>query len=524
MFMKYNIKSLFFLALFILAIFCGIKIIFPIWIQNNYSYNSFSLNIVHTNDLHSHLLPFDNYHDCELDSECLGGFARIISFLKNQKSNHTLIIDAGDRFTGTSFYALTKSKFLLPLFQKMPYDVITLGNHEFDDNLPETVSFLKQWHVPVVVANLKIKDSEDLSALVKPSVIVEKEHHKIGIIGLLTPETVIIDNPNISILPFSEVMTKEIEQLKKQGINIIILVSHIGLDADKKLAAQFPEIDLIVGGHSHSLLNNGPTSLSADGPYPIVMNQGKTLIVSSGMGGRFVGNLKLIFDTEGTIIGYNGNTIPMNSNITSDPQIVSFIKNAQEELHSLLNENITFLPNSYGFTPQKNYCSENCPVGMFLAQTLHANYPEIDGVFLNSGSIRRGLPFGSIIWGDIIDSYPFDNDAVLVHLTGKELENFLEHGLKNYHMNGKTNEMLQTSGIQYHFSKDKKKIKSVTIKEKSVDLEKTYTFLTSSFLAQGGDGYPPHKYQKTGKTIREILKTQMQKNTPLQIKNNIYAE
>ena len=100
--------------------------------------SEFPLTIVHTNDLHSHLLPFNKSDDCSLDdANCLGGFARIVSFMKAEKKKNpgALFLDAGDRFTGTAFYSLTKSRFLLPLFQMMPYDAATLGNHEFDDNL-----------------------------------------------------------------------------------------------------------------------------------------------------------------------------------------------------------------------------------------------------------------------------------------------------------------------------------------------------------------------------------------------------
>ena len=472
--------------------------------------DSFKLNLIHTNDLHSHLLPFNDLSDCSMDSDCLGGFARIITFMEKEKSPISLFLDAGDRFTGTAFYTLFKSKFLLPLFQKMPYDAINLGNHEFDDNLSETVSFLKKWPVPVVVANLKINPKEDLFSLVKPSIVIEKENRKIGIIGLLTQETMVLGNEDISVLPFSDALTKEIESLKKQGVNIIIVLSHIGIDEDKKLAQQFPDIDSIVGGHSHSLLSNDSSISYASGPYPI--SEGKTLIVSAGMGGRFVGKLEADFNMAGEIIKYRGNTIPMNNQIPNNPAAERFINEAQKDMNAVLNEQITTFEKSFGFTPGTDYCSENCAVGTYLAETLHSAYPSVDGVLLNAGAIRRGFAAGPVSYRDLIEAYPFDNDAVLIQLTGKELKEYLAHGIAKYHKKGKTNEMLQTAGVKYDFSKEDKKITKVEINGKQIQPDKTYTFLTSSFLANGGDKYPKKAYQKVGHTVREILKSQMRKS------------
>ena len=472
--------------------------------------DTFTLNLIHTNDLHAHLLPFDNLHDCALESECLGGFARLISFLQQEKTSNSLILDAGDRFTGTSFYTLTKSKSLLPLFKEMPYDVVTLGNHEFDDNLPETIAFLQKWGIPVVVANLKIAREEPLFPLIKNSVILEKEGRKIGIIGVLTQETAVLDNRNISVDDIYQSISREIHSLEKQGVNIIVVLSHIGLEADKQLAQAFPQIDVIVGGHSHSLLNNNEDILS-DGPYPMIENQGRTLIVTAGIGGQFVGRLQVRFDEKGDIVQYQGNTIPMNQEVPNNSQAVKLIENAQKEIDSILSEEIGILVQPMGFTEGKNYCDKDCPIGKYLARVLHEAYPMLDGVLLNSGSIRRGLPSGILHYQNLIEVFPFDNEAVLIQLTGRELKKFLEHGVSDYHSDMKTNALLQTSGISYDFSVRDKRVSNIFIKDQAVDLDKKYTFLISSYLANGGDGYPRIPNQNTNTGVREILKKEIKK-------------
>ncbi len=485
-----------------------------------------TLNVIHTNDLHSHLLPFNDYANCSIDSEdCLGGFARLVTFLQKEKQNpNTLVLDAGDRFTGTSFYTLTKSQYLTPLFKMMPYDVITLGNHEFDDNLSQTESFLSDWQVPVVVANMNVPSTETLSSLVKPFVILEREQRKIGVIGLLTPETNVMKPSGIQITDIHETLTRTIDILKQENVDIIFVLSHIGLMADKEIAKHFPDIDVIVGGHSHSLLSNDAQQFNRIDNYPIVCNEGKTVVVSVGKGGQFVGKLSVEFDEKGQIVSYQGDSIPMSHEIPNDTEAREQIKQAEKKLHHILHEEIASIRQDYGFTPGTNYCSENCLIGEYVATQLYRAYPTIDGVLLNAGSFRRGLKQGNIQYQHLIEVYPYDNEAVLITLTGAELQSYLVHGISRYQTESKTNELLQTAGVRYTFSPVDKVPRHVVIGGKPLDLNRTYTFLTSQFLAEGGDDYPIKSYQKTGRSIRTILKEQITVMPDVDIQNPVQIE
>lgn len=485
-----------------------------------------TLHLIHTNDLHSHLLPFNDFGDCDANSkECLGGFARIINFMKKEQTAHpdTLFLDAGDRFTGTSFYALTKSRYLLPLFNMMPYDAATLGNHEFDDNLAETIAFISKWNAETTVSNLKISPSEPLSHLVHPSLIVEKNNAKIGIIGVITPESNILENAPISVLPIKKSVTTEIEKLQKENIKIIVVVSHIGLSADIKLAKALPEIDIIVGGHSHSLLTNDAQNQTRRGTYPMTVNKGKTLIVSCGMGGQYVGKLQAEFDADGHIIGYNGDCMKMTYQIGNDIKAAEIISEAQNEIQDITHNQIAVLPQSYGYTQNTNYCSEECPVGEYLSHLLIQEYPEVDGVFINSGAIRTALSAGPVLYSNLLEVFPYDSPAVLMKMNGAELKKFIRHGILHYHKRSKTNELLQTSGICYKFTPDTKHISDIFIKGKPLDEKKIYTILSPLFLAVGGDNFPIKPYTETGQTMREILVKQLQKqqNIPYSLQKNV---
>lgn len=473
---------------------------------------NFRLTVIHTNDLHSHILPFNDYTDCNADdANCLGGFARLITFMQTEKKKNpnTLFLDAGDRFTGTAYYTLSKSRYLLPLFEMMPYDAATLGNHEFDDNIDDTADFIKKWHTPIVDANIKPAKNEELYPFVKPYIVLNKGGHKIGIIGVTTPRLNILHNKEIAVLPVKKSVAENINILKTKGINIIIVVSHIGLPADIKLAKALPDIDIIVGGHTHSLLINDKHNPLRRAAYPLAVNNGKTLIVSSGMGGQYVGKLEAKFDADGHICNYSGDSIPITATVQNNEEALKIISEAQKDIGSLLSEKITTLPNAYGYTPNRNYCSEECGVGEYLAFLLAQEYSEIDGVVINSGAIRSALPDDNITLNHVLEIYPYDSPAVLIELTGRKLKKYLRHGIIHYRKNNKTNELLQTAGISYEFTADNKQIRSVTINGKELEDEKKYTLLTSSFLADGGDGFPILPYKDTGKTIREILIRQL---------------
>ena len=478
----------------------------------------YTLTIMHTNDLHSHLLPFNNYEDCRVDDDkCLGGFARIISLMEKEKKQNpdALFLDAGDRFTGTAFYSLTKSRFLLPLFQMMPYDAATLGNHEFDDNLEETISFIRQWKTPIIAANIKSSPAEKLHAYVRPSIVVEKNNRKIGIIGVTTPEINILGGARILIEPIQKSVSREVRKLKKQGVNIIVVLSHIGLSADKKLARAVPDIDIIVGGHSHSLFINDPINPLRRAGYPLALNNGRTLIVSCGMGGQYVGKLTAIFNEDGEIISYDGDALAVSSDIPLHAQALQIIRQASENLQRVLNEKIADLPQAYGYTKNTNYCSEECLVGEYLTYLIAKEFPDIDGVAINAGAIRSALPEGALRYSNLLDFYPYDSPAVLITMSGKALKQYLRHGIMHYHKHGKTNELLQTFGIRYAFTTDDKQIFEVSVKGEALDLEKQYTILVPLFLANGGDRYPIKAYTDTGLTVREILLNQLRNSDDL---------
>lgn len=478
-----------------------------------------TLHLMHTNDLHAHLIPFhpDN-RVCDYEQPaCRGGFARLKGLIESyrQKYPDLILLDAGDRFSGTVFYSLRKGQDIIRLMNEMSYDVMTLGNHDFDDGLNEIEKMMLSLEAPMVVANAVFPETTPLAHQIKRSVVIERNGRKIGVIGALTKDVKIetVFAKEIQLIPLAQAIQQEANQLKAQGVDIIILLSHIGFEMDQLLAQQLKEIDVIVGGHSHTLLSNQNTK-DVRGFYPTVIQNpiGKpVLIVSTGMGGQYIGQLNVVFDKAGEIVSYDGDTIEVNSTRPIDTNMRQEIELIEQEMKAQLEELLTTTQNPISFTPKQLFCSESCYVGEVLTSLLLQAVPEADIAFLNAGGIRAGLPQGDIHYQQLVQSYPFDSAGAVVLLTGVEIQNYIRYGLKNYSGDDRTNAFLQTAGLSYTFHPKTKRLLSVSYKGQPIDNKRLYHVVMPAFIAQGGDGYPVQtNVQVLPDSVRTLLKKAMQ--------------
>lgn len=481
-----------------------------------------SLTIVHTNDVHAHLLPSDlKLQDCEIGQEnCYGGFARIKSVIEGVRasSDNTIVLDAGDRFSGTVFYTLNKSQDITPLTQQLGYDVLTLGNHEFDDGLEELAQFAQGISAPIVSANVSFPTHPTLNKRIVPSVILNKNGLKIGVIGALSEETKVesAKAKDADITAVIPAVQKEAQALTKQGVKVLIALTHIGIEEDKKLALAVPQLDVIVGAHTHTLLSNDTNETTAYGPYPIEISHetgDKTLIITSGIAGHHLGILNTTFDKKGHITTYAGDTVRLDDTVVPDEMMAQKIALAQKGIDKIINEPIINITQDIHLTNHGRFCSESCYVGEFLTHMLKQFATDADIALLNAGGIRAGMPSGQIAFKHIASAYPFDSTGVLVKMTGQELKEYLTLGLKKYVPDDRTNAFLQIAGGAYDFSSDTKTITNLTVAGNPIDNQKEYTILIPSFLAEGGDGFPVKAVLKTyDLTIRDMIISAMKQS------------
>ena len=239
------------------------------------AYADYSLTILHTNDFHSRIEPINKYDSTcgaedNAEGKCFGGTARLDTVIKERRaaSNNSILVDGGDQFQGTLFYTYYKGKAAAEFMNKLGYDAMTVGNHEFDDGPEVLRGFMEVVDFPVLMSNADVSKEPQLADVLKPSIVIERGGEKIGLIGLTPADTheLASPGPNVTFSDPVEAVTREAEKLAAEGVNKIIVLSHSGYNVDKEVAAKAPGIDVIVGGHTNTLLSN--TSDRAAGPYP----------------------------------------------------------------------------------------------------------------------------------------------------------------------------------------------------------------------------------------------------------------
>lgn len=246
-----------------------------------------NLTILHLNDTHSHVDPQRSG-----DYKGRGGFieqaAYIDSVLTVDGKRNVLLLHAGDFSQGTSYFTELGGDMEIDLLNAAGYDVITIGNHEFDNGPVELARRLKNLKAEVVCANYDFSGSA-LEGLVKPWTIVRRGGMKIGIIGLLTDISKVVDSSLVSGLDYQEpsaVVNRYAEILKNEKkCDLVICLSHLGYTEDKDLASKIRGVDVIVGGHSHTLLHKMQHVADLDG--------NDVVIVQDWCWGMSVGNLKV---------------------------------------------------------------------------------------------------------------------------------------------------------------------------------------------------------------------------------------
>jgi 2',3'-cyclic-nucleotide 2'-phosphodiesterase (5'-nucleotidase family) len=254
------------------------------------------LTILHVNDTHGRILPY--IEETAGGRQMVGGAAYLARMIEDKRSKNpggTLLLSAGDMFQGTPVSNLFKGRSVTDVMNYLKFDGMAIGNHEFDWGMDVLRHLVASSGFPYLSANIRDESGRYLPG-VKPYIIVERKKVKIAIIGMTTPEVPRITAPgrlkHMTVDRPEDILPRIIEKAKDEGHAIIIVLSHLGLDADKDLAQKIPGIHVIVGGHSHTALDN-----------PVMV--GNTIIVQAGAYGLYLGVLKLKIDPDtGKIINH----------------------------------------------------------------------------------------------------------------------------------------------------------------------------------------------------------------------------
>ncbi len=490
-----------------------------------------NVTILHTNDFHGRVDEYNtNGSFCqEDDTECIGGSARIATKVKEirESTDNVLVLDAGDQFLGTLYYSQFKAEIIAKMMNAIGYDVMAVGNHEFDDGPGMLLDLINQAEFDVVSSNINTTNVPTLTGKIKPSTVVTVDGELVGIVGLTTPDTAYISSPG-GVTFENEVSSAQaaVDALAAQGVDKVIALTHMGYTEDQALASQVSGIDVIIGGHSHTFLYT-PTlpitftnpqypaypPITPKGPYPTVVD-GKdgnpVLITAAYQWGTFLGKLDVTFDESGIVTHYGGNPIYMGQDVEKDADVEALLAPYREDVLELMNTKIGEITVDAVIEEDGDRICRlgECLMGNLVADAMLWKMNQ-DGevtyqiAIQNGGGLRAPIDTPDVTQGEVLETLPFGNAIATMDLKGQHIWDALEHGVSRYE--DQKGQFPQVSGLRFVWDPDAEagsRIVSVEVCTnitfyhpltcagyEALDLNATYHVVTNDFMRQGGDGY-----------------------------------
>lgn len=386
---------------------------------------NFHLTILHTNDIHAHDEAFVE------KGQNIGGLPRIGHLIRRIKKQEpdALVIDAGDIFQGTPLFTKYQGECEVHLLSEIGYDIYTIGNHEFDDGPENLANQLAKATFKIINCNMDCTPYPQLNKLISPYVIKEIHGQKVAFIGAIAPdlEELAPKCDKIRIKgkggQWKQPIQEQIDAVKKLGINKIVLVTHCGVELDKDAGATLPDVDLIIGGHSHTRLDEAIVIPHADGS--------STTIVQTGCYGRALGKLEVAFDDRGFVVPAETkyHLINITDKIFQDADLKAYV---DEKVKPLLPLRRTIVGLAEGdFDNYFRAIPWDSPLGDVVADSLFeiGKSYGVQMAFENRGGIRSRIDSGEVTLEKIDEMLPFDNKLVFATITGECLRSALEHSV-----------------------------------------------------------------------------------------------
>lgn len=389
-----------------------------------------------------------------------GGISRIktvVNTIKNQYPEKVLLLGSGDFFVedfnrGKYFSAFGPETFV-SFLNTLPIDASTIGNHEFDFGVPAADAALNACSFPIIATNLK---HTEMTCNILKKLIVHKNGYKIGILGVMLSEYIesliktvywflhekgesgrahLEFEPNLY-----DCMQTAVDELKKvDEVDFVVVLSHIGIDEDKKLAEQVDGIDLICGGHTHTITKKG---------CEVVIQKSEqctTVISHPGDKGRTLGMIKLWEKDQG-LLRFECDVLEVDTSIAQNPQLEEKLQWYKQQLPK--SNVITTTACPIDTTKDAMRKREN-GFANFVTDTVR-DYFGVDIVLINARSVsgEEILPAGDLTQDDLDNFFTLDNDVLIkLKVSGKQIREALELGADD--ILGKSRNLLHVSGLQY---------------------------------------------------------------------------
>ena len=452
--------------------------------------NAEKLVILHTNDTHSTIDPLPDGTGGVLQRKA------IIDSVRNVEKN-VILVDAGDVVQGTLYFKYFHGDVEYPLMDMMGYEIRVLGNHEFDNGIESLSKYYKQTKGIPLSANYDFTDTE-LEGVFQPYTIREVAGRKIGFIGINIDPASIIAAKNIAgefkeVIPVANELAGKLKN--EEGCDLVVVVSHIGYTvgnektSDVDLARESENIDVIIGGHSHTLIDPDKPE---ETPSLIRNRNGKPVrVVQTGKQGRFLGKLTIDLDQlpveGGEDIAYE--LIPVTDRFPSDKldrTMSDFIKKYRASVDSVNNVVIAY--SEYDLEKEKLGGLANLTadigfrIGRDVADSLQMaglDFPDVDMAIMNVGGIRHPMPKGPVTEGQILSTYPFSNNLVIMAIKGVDIIEALKVSASKGGEAVSENVRVVTDPTGT--------LRRVVIDGKEMDPDKEYIVATINYVAEGND-------------------------------------
>ncbi|WP_170458460.1 bifunctional metallophosphatase/5'-nucleotidase [Ruegeria arenilitoris] len=461
----------------------------------------YKLTILHTNDFHSRFEPINKYDsgcgaEDNAEGKCFGGSARLVTAVNDARARaeNSILVDGGDQFQGSLFYTYYKGKVAAAFMNKLGYDAMTVGNHEFDDGPEVLAGFVDAVEFPILMSNANIENEELLTDRIKKSTVIEVGGEKIGLIGLTPEDTDELASPGPNVV-FSDpvpAVQAQVDKLTADGVNKIIVLSHSGYGVDQRVAQETTGVDVIVGGHSNTYLSN--TSDKAAGPYPTVVNG--VQIVQAYAYGKFLGELNVTFDDDGNVVEAVGEPLIMDNTVTEDQAALDRIAELAKPLDEIRNKVVANA--AAPIEGDRSICRvQECEMGNLVADAMLARVADqgVQIAIANSGGLRASIDAGDVTMGEVLTVLPFQNTLSTFEISGQGIIDALENGVSQVEeVKGR---FPQVAGLKFTWdpsvAPNEGRVTEVMVAEGDgyvpIDPAKTYLVVTNNYVRNGGDGY-----------------------------------
>jgi len=503
------------------------------WAQN------WTFTVLHTNDTHSQL-------------ENMARQATLIQEIRLQVPD-VLLLHAGDALGGTLYFTAHKGIADAWVLEQMGFTALTLGNHEFNRGPAGLAQFAEAVTFPLLSANFDFTGEPLLAGEIRPYVIVEVGGGKVGIVGLTTEDTAQISNPGPNVVIGDAVVAarRAVAELNALGVNAIIALTHLGWDADLELARSVTGIDIVIGGHSHTLPTEYPVVVErklvnintataeelealprigpalaqriieyrqVHGPFQaieeIVEVRGigpatfagfrdrisvvdatiPALVVQAGERALHLGRLEVTFDQDGVLLSWGGELVPVDKlamDKTIEDQLTLFRAPIEALRAEVVGETKADLDGDRARVRTRETNLGNLVADAMLWRAAAAG---AQIAIQNGGGIRTSIPAGPINLGQVIEVLPFGNYLVVLALTGEQIIAALENGVSQ--VERVAGRFPQVAGLTYTWDPAQpagQRIVSVEVLTdagfRPIRAETSYKVVTNNFLAGGRDGF-----------------------------------